>query len=110
MFCSLSLIKKIEKLLSNKNATKEDAFDLLKLLLTSMQKNFFKKNDDEPLKKAEEIKKLRFKLLLTQKDFAKLIDASHISVNRWEQGLTIPSTNSIAKMAAISKKLESIQL
>jgi len=37
----------------------------------------------------------------SQRDFAKLIDASQGAVQAWEQGETCPSVDSLAKLAAL---------
>lgn len=39
---------------------------------------------------AEEIKSVRQKSLLSQNDFAKLLGVSFSTINRWENGRTIP--------------------
>lgn len=46
---------------------------------------------------ANEIKKIRQKALLSQRDFAERLSVTFATVNRWETGKTIP------KMAAMRK-------
>ena len=40
---------------------------------------------------AENIKKLRNKMLLTQQELAKLLNVAYVSINRWENGVTQPN-------------------
>ena len=39
----------------------------------------------------EAVKKLRLKMLMTQKEFAKLLDFSFATINRWETGKYVPT-------------------
>lgn len=38
----------------------------------------------------EAVKKLRLKMLMTQEEFAKLLDVSFAAINRWETGNYVP--------------------
>ncbi len=38
----------------------------------------------------EAVKKLRLKMLMTQEEFAKLLDVSFAAINRWETGKYVP--------------------
>lgn len=46
----------------------------------------------------ETVKKLRFKMLMTQEIFAKLLDDSHATINRWKTGKYIPTIKSRGKL------------
>ena len=46
--------------------------------------------------KAEDIKKIREALGLTQEQFARRLGVSFVTVNRWENSKAIPSTMAIA--------------
>ncbi len=39
----------------------------------------------------EAVKKLRLKMLMNQEEFAKLLDVSFATINRWETGKYIPT-------------------
>lgn len=39
----------------------------------------------------EAVKKLRLKMLMTQEEFAKLLDVSFATINRWETSKYIPT-------------------
>ena len=39
----------------------------------------------------EAVKKLRLKMLMTQEEFAKLLDVSFATINRWEFGKVMPT-------------------
>lgn len=39
----------------------------------------------------EAVKELRLKMLMTQEEFAKLLDVSFTTINRWETGKYIPT-------------------
>lgn len=39
----------------------------------------------------EAVKKLRLKMLMTQDEFAKLLDVSFATINRWETGKYVPT-------------------
>lgn len=39
----------------------------------------------------EAVKKLRLKMLMTQEEFAKLLDVSFATINRWEIGKVMPT-------------------
>lgn len=39
----------------------------------------------------EAVKKLRLKMLMTQEEFAKLLDVSFATINRWETGKYVPT-------------------
>ena len=40
---------------------------------------------------AENIKKLRNKMLLTQQELAQLLNVAYVSINRWENGVHEPT-------------------
>ena len=40
---------------------------------------------------SDNIKKLRENLLLTQKEFAELLNVAYVSINRWENGHNEPT-------------------
>lgn len=52
---------------------------------------------------ADRIKKLREKKGLTQSDLAKYLGITRSSVNAWEQGISIPSTQYILQLATFFK-------
>ena len=43
------------------------------------------------MKWAENTKKLRNKMLLTQQELAKLLNVAYVSINRWENGVHEPT-------------------
>ena len=53
------------------------------------------------LKTAERIKELREKNDLTQTELAKKMNVTRSSVNAWEMGISIPSTEKIVELALI---------
>lgn len=53
------------------------------------------------LKTAERIKELREKNDLTQTELAKRMNVTRSSVNAWEMGISIPSTEKIVELALI---------
>lgn len=53
---------------------------------------------------AEEIKKIRLKKFLTQKDFAKELGVSFNTVNRWETGKAKPSIKGMKQIDEFCKK------
>lgn len=55
---------------------------------------------------AEEIKKIRRKAFLTQKDFAKEIGVSFATVNRWETGKASPNLKAMKLIDDYCKKNE----
>lgn len=52
----------------------------------------------------EAVKKLRLKMLMTQEEFAKLLDVSFATVNRWEAGKFKPTTKPKRKLAHYFEK------
>lgn len=52
---------------------------------------------------AEQIKKLRKRLGLTQMKFAKLLNVSFATENRWERGHTVPLPDRMAKLVGLKK-------
>lgn len=53
---------------------------------------------------AEAIKKLRNKMILSQMEFAKLLEVSFASVNRWETGRYEPTIKVKIKLAPLFDK------
>jgi DNA-binding transcriptional regulator YiaG len=53
---------------------------------------------------SDEIKEIRNRLGLTQEAFARLIDVSYQTVNRWETGAFKPSKLAIYKIEQLTKK------
>ena len=53
---------------------------------------------------AEAIKKLRFKMLLTQMEFAQFLGVSFASINRWETGRFEPTMKIKRKLAPLFKE------
>ena len=47
---------------------------------------------------AENIKKLRNKMLLTQQELAKLLSVAYVSINRWENGVHEPTMKAKRKL------------
>lgn len=56
------------------------------------------------MKYSEIIKTLRVKLLLTQMEFASILDVSFESVNRWENGKNEPSFKIKRKVLQLAKE------
>ena len=52
---------------------------------------------------ADRIKKLRQQFGLTQSDLAKKLNITRSSVNAWEMGISIPSTQYIVELAELFK-------
>ncbi len=52
----------------------------------------------------EAVKKLRLNMLMTQEEFAKLLDVSFATINRWETGKYIPTIKARRKLQAKSPK------
>ncbi len=52
---------------------------------------------------ADRIKKLREEKHMTQTDLAKKLGITRSSVNAWEMGISVPSTQYIVELAAIFK-------
>lgn len=50
------------------------------------------------------VKDIRTSSLLSQEDFAKELDVSFSTVNRWETGKTKPSYNALKKLKAYCEK------
>ncbi len=52
----------------------------------------------------EAVKKLRLKMLMTQKEFAKLLDVSFATINRWETGKYVPTIKARRKLQPYFEK------
>ena len=52
---------------------------------------------------ADRIKKLRQQFGLTQSDLAKKLNITRSSVNAWEMGISVPSTQYVVELAGIFK-------
>ena len=52
----------------------------------------------------EAVKKLRLKMLMTQEGFAKLLDVSFATINRWETGKYVPTIKARRKLQSYFKK------
>lgn len=52
----------------------------------------------------EAVKKLRLKMLMTQEEFAKLLDVSFATINRWETDKNIPTIKARRKLQPYFKK------
>ncbi len=55
---------------------------------------------------AKKIKELREMMLLSQTEFAELLCVSFATVNRWENGKTIPTIKSKRKLKELFSKYE----
>lgn len=53
---------------------------------------------------AEDIKKVRFQTFLTQEDFAKELNVSFTTVNRWETGKSKPNMKAMKSIDEFCKK------
>ena len=53
---------------------------------------------------AENIKKLRNKMLLTQQELAKLLNVAYVSINRWENGVNEPTMNAKRELMILFKE------
>lgn len=53
---------------------------------------------------AEDIKKVRFQSFLTQEDFAKELNVSFTTVNRWETGKSKPNMKAMKSIDNFCKK------
>jgi DNA-binding transcriptional regulator YiaG len=53
---------------------------------------------------AKEIKKLRDSLGLTQEKFARLLNVTTTSINRWENGVAKPSSMAMEKIEAVKER------
>jgi DNA-binding transcriptional regulator YiaG len=53
---------------------------------------------------AEEIKKIRESLGLTQEKFARLLNVTTTSINRWENGVAKPSPLAVEKIQSCIKE------
>ena len=45
------------------------------------------------------VKKLRLKMLITQEEFAKLLDVSFVTINWWETGKYVPTIKARKNLA-----------
>jgi putative transcriptional regulator len=52
----------------------------------------------------EAVKKLRLKMLMTQEEFAKLLDVSFATINRWETGKYVPTIKARRKLQPYFEK------
>ena len=52
----------------------------------------------------EAVKKLRIKMLLTQEEFAKLLEVSFATINRWETGKYVPTIKARRKLQPYFEK------
>ena len=52
---------------------------------------------------AENIKKLRNKMLLTQQELAKLLSVSYVSINRWENSVHEPTMKAKRELMKLFK-------
>lgn len=52
---------------------------------------------------AENIKKLRNKMLLTQQELAKLLNVAYVSINRWENGVHEPTMRAKRELMKLFK-------
>ena len=53
---------------------------------------------------AENVKKLRNKMLLSQQELAKLLSVTGVSINRWEYDVHDPTTKAKRKMMKLFKE------
>lgn len=53
---------------------------------------------------AENIKKLRNKMLLTQQELAKLLSVAYVSINRWENGVHEPTMKAKRELMKLFKE------
>lgn len=56
------------------------------------------------MKYQDAIKQLRYKMLLTQEEFAKLLNVSFGSINRWESGKYNPTMKTKRQLAHLFEK------
>ena len=56
----------------------------------------------------EDIKALRKRTLLNQRDFADLFDVSQVAVSEWERGLSTPTSPRMAAMQQLSECLDEL--
>lgn len=56
------------------------------------------------MKCADTLKKIRQQCLLSQKDFADELGVSFSTVNRWENGKTVPNYKDLKKISEYCKK------
>ncbi len=52
----------------------------------------------------EAVKKLRLKMLMTQEEFAKLLDVSFATINRWKTSKYVPTIKARRKLQPYLKK------
>ena len=57
---------------------------------------------------SSDLKKLREKMLLTQKEFGELVGVSFETVNRWENGRHVPTMKAKRKIIKLKNKYESL--
>ena len=56
------------------------------------------------MKWAENTKKLRNKMLLTQQELAKLLNVAYVSINRWENGVHEPTMKAKRELMKLFKE------
>ena len=61
------------------------------------------------MNRAESIKELRNKMLLTQEELAKKLDVSFASVNRWENGEHEPTMKVKRELMKLMKKYKIVE-
>ena len=59
---------------------------------------------EEDVNCAETLKKIRQQCLLSQKDFADALGVSFSTVNRWENGKTVPNYKDLKKISDYCRK------
>lgn len=59
---------------------------------------------EDDVKCADTLKKIRKQCLLSQKDFADAIGVSFSTVNRWENGKTVPNFKDLKKISEYCQK------
>jgi DNA-binding transcriptional regulator YiaG len=52
----------------------------------------------------KQIDRLRAKLELSQRDFAKILDTTAMSISRWERGENLPDGRALLKMGLLAKQ------
>ena len=58
---------------------------------------------------AENIKKLRNKMLLTQQELAKLLSVAYVSVNRWENNVNEPTMKIKRRLLKMMEKYKILE-
>lgn len=52
----------------------------------------------------EQIKRIRKKLIITQIEFAELLNVSTVTISKWERGIASPTPKHIKKIVEICKQ------